>query len=269
MKVILLGCGWLGQQLLPVLQQEGHQLLVTRQSEAALAELPQGVSAQVLSLPLSLPYSSTVLQLFQQAVVICAITPGWRKQAGAGYLDSLSSLVGLMQAAQSLACIHFSSTGAYSGLSGEVNEQSRLSVTDVKAQLLYQGEQLLQQALPTCTLRLGGLFGPGRHPGNFLRSDVLSDPDAPVNMVHSSDVIEAVRVILQQQAWPELYNLCSPDFVSRKQFYAKARALLQRNELNDGSTTDSQRKVVAKRIQQQLAFQYRYPSALQALDDRS
>ncbi|SEA05045.1 hypothetical protein [Alkalimonas amylolytica] len=265
MKVILLGCGWLGRQLLPVLQQDGHQLVVTRQSETALAELPGSVSGQVLSLPLSLPFPETLMDQFQQAVVICAITPGWRKQGGAGYLDSLQSLARLVQAADSLACVHFSSTGAYNGLSDEVDEQSQLAASDAKAQLLYQGEQLLQQALPTCTLRLAGLIGPGRHPGKFLRSGVLDDPDAPVNMVHSHDVIEAVRVILQQQAWPSLYNLSCPDLVTRQQFYQQARALLQLPALTVGAAGSSQRRVLAHRISRQLPFHYRYPSALHAV----
>lgn len=266
MKIIMLGCGWLGQQLLPLLQQDGHQLIVTRQSAAAVQQLPGTVQGVVLSLPLSEPITAELQALFQQAVVICSLTPGWRKQAGAGYLAALESLAALMQTAGSLACIHFSSTGVYQGLSGEVDESTPLQLSDAKVQLLVQGEQIVRAAVPTCTLRLGGLFGPGRHPANFLRSGVIDEPDAAVNMVHSSDVLAAVQQIVRQQAWPALFNLCCPVRASRQQFYQQARASLALDALQIGvAQGHNQRRVLSDQIGRQLPFQFRYASALDAL----
>lgn len=267
MKVIVLGCGWLGQLLLPVLLTDGHEVLATRRSAESLQQLTPGVSRLQLSLPLPCAPGTELLEHFHQAVVICAITPGWRKQAGEGYLASLAALAQLMRQAGSLACIHFSSTGVYQGLSGQVNEVTAIHLDDDKARLLYQGEQLLYAALPTCTLRLGGLIGPGRHPGRFIRSGVLADPDGPVNMIHSDDVLQAVRLLLQQQFWPALFNLCCPVALTRRQFYQQARASLGLSELAVGSNTAVQRRVLADAITHQLAFVYRYPSASDALKE--
>ncbi|MDP4527598.1 NAD(P)H-binding protein [Alkalimonas delamerensis] len=265
MKIIVVGCGWLGQQLLPVLLAEGHQVLATRRSAEALQGFAPEVTSKVLRLPLQPEDDAAQRQDFSQAVVICAITPGWRKQGGEGYLASLASLAQLMKQSGSLACIHFSSTGVYQGLAGEVDEQSAIMQDDDKASLLYQGEQILSSMLPTCTLRLGGLMGPGRHPGNFVRSGLLADPDGPVNMVHSEDVVRAVLLLLQQQHWPAVFNLCCPDAVSRRQFYQRARALSGQPVLVEGETSTAARRVLASAITAQLGFQYRYSSALNAL----
>jgi nucleoside-diphosphate-sugar epimerase len=266
MKVVLLGVGWLGQQLLGPLRSDGHQLLATRQSDSGLASLPADVQGQLLQLPWDWQNGAALQSVFNDAVVICSLPPGWRKQQGQGYLDSLASLAELMQMAGSLACIHLSSTGVYQGLSGDITELSPLQLNDAKAHLLIQGEQLLSQAIPCCTLRLGGLMGPDRHPGRFLAGRVLPDPAGAVNMVHSTDVIRAIRLILQQQAWPTVFNLCCPELVSRQQFYQQAAAVLQLAAPIPGENAQVSRRVMATSICQQLGFEYHFSSALDALD---
>ncbi|MCH8536527.1 MAG: epimerase [Alkalimonas sp.] len=266
MKIILVGVGWLGQQLLEPLQVDGHDVIATRQSDDGLSSLPAHVQGLRLRFPLEQPASAALKASFNNAVVVCSIPPGWRKRQGQGYLTSLHSLAELMVSAGSQACIHLSSTGVYQGLDGEVTEQSALQLSDAKAQLLRQGEQRLSQSVPCCTLRLGGLIGPGRHPGRFLAGRLLADPAGAVNMVHSMDVIMAIRLILQQQAWPALFNLCCPERVSRQQFYQQASTALQLAAPIPGESAACSRRVLASSICQQLGFSYRYASALDALD---
>lgn len=269
MKIIVVGAGWLGQQLLGPLHADGHQLMATRQSDHGLTVL----SADIIALRLCLPCDALAIEslrlAFKQAMVICSVPPSWRKQQGQGYLESLASLAQLMQQSGSLACIHLSSSGVYQGLNGDVDEQSALLHTDAKASLLLQGEQILRQAVPCCTLRLGGLIGPNRHPGRFLSGRLLPDPDGAVNMVHSIDVTRAIQCIVQQHAWPAVFNVSCPKKVTRQQFYQKASAALQlpAPKIADMSSDPSNisRRVLATSICQQLKFEYQFRSALEAL----
>lgn len=265
MKIVLLGAGWLGQQLLEPLRADGHAVIATRQSDEGLTNLSADVQGLRLRLPLESAPSTSLKAVFNDAVVVCSIPPGWRKQQGQGYLTRLNSLATLMSLAGSRACIHLSSTGVYQGLDGDVTEQSALQLSDAKAALLLQGEQLLSQSRPCCTLRLGGLIGPGRHPGRFLAGRSLVDPMGAVNMVHSTDVIRAIRLILQQQSWPAVFNLCCPELVSRQKFYQQASAALQLVAPSPGEAAQESRRVMATLITQQLGFDYHYPSALDAL----
>ncbi|MDP4535046.1 epimerase [Alkalimonas collagenimarina] len=265
MKVILVGVGWLGQQLLDPLKSDGHRVLATRQSAEGLASLPPDVQGGVLRLPQEQASTAALNAMFKGAVVICSVPPGWRKLQGQGYLASLTSLAELMDTAGSLACIHLSSTGVYQGLDGEVTEKSSLQLSDAKADLLFQGEQRLRQSISCCTLRLGGLIGPDRHPGKFLAGRLLSDPAGAVNMVHSTDVIAAIRLILQQQSWPAVFNLCCPEHVSRQHFYQQAAAALALAAPIPAENSQTSRRVIATSICQQLGFSYHYASALEAV----
>ena len=54
-------------------------------------------------------------------------------------------------------------------------------------------------AAQTTILRAGGLFGPERHPGGFLRNRDLTNPADPVNMVHLTDVLGAIGHVQRNQ----------------------------------------------------------------------
>ena len=58
-------------------------------------------------------------------------------------------------------------------------------------------------------LRLGGLYGAGRHPVTFLSGRTgVPRPLAVVNMVHLDDVVAAVVAILDRGVAGEVFNVC-------------------------------------------------------------
>lgn len=266
MKIVIVGCGWLGQQLAAVLSSAGHQVYATRRSAAALADLPAGVKGIALDLNQPAVADATLDSIFHAAVVICAIAPG-RQQPGNNYIQSLQQLSAVMQQAGSRGVLHFSSSGIYQGLDGDADETADLQLQYPRVQLLAGGEQALQQFGCCITLRLAGLMGPGRHPGRFAAGKTLPDPAAPVNMLHSNDIVAAVQTILAQPAFsPAIYNLCCPVPVSRRVFYQQA-AVLAGSEVEFSLHTDTQRWVNPQRFIAQYGFRYRYQSACDALAD--
>lgn len=264
MKIVIVGYGWLGQQLAVALCADGHQLVVTRRNAQSLVNLPAGVKGLVLDLNLQDNCPENVADAFSNAVVICAIAPG--QQSGTNsYVKSLQQLNSIITKAGSKALIHFSSTGIYQGLDGNVDENSLLLESLPKVQLLVAGEKALQQ-FPRCiTLRLAGLMGPGRHPGRFVANKTLPDPNGLINMVHAVDIIGAVQSILPTEHWQSaIYNLSCPVKLSRRDFYQRATDLAG-TQVQFVPETLSQRYVNSQKFITQYNFQHRFISAGDAL----
>lgn len=265
MKIILVGCGWLGQQLLPVLTDAGHQIYATCRSVSSLNALPAGTEGYILDLNQPLQQqSSNLTALFRDAVIICAIAPG-RQPADNNYVQSLQHLYQLMTEAGSKAAVHFSSTGIYQGLTGRVDESCVPQLQLPRVQLLAAGEQALQQFHCCITLRLAGLMGPGRHPGRAVAGKTLPEPDAAVNMIHAIDIAAALQHLLQRDRWcSAVYNLCCPIALTRKAFYQYATQLAA-TEVSFATDTTQFRYIDPQKFIRQFDFRYRFASAVDAL----
>lgn len=265
MKILVIGAGWLGTQLATQLKADGHELWLSSRSVAKSSAVTELFGHFVLDLAQSVRPTAELTSLFKDAVVICTV-PASRTD-GEGYTRALAQLATLMKQSGALACIHLSSTGIYEGLVGEVNEQSQLHLADPRIELLAVGEQLLRVAVPCCTLRLAGLIGPGRHPARFLSGKQAGSPDVAVNMVHSSDICAAVSAIVKQQLWPDVYNLSSPEFCSKAEFYLTACELasLPVPIFEPKGATIQSRRVSSAKSQTIAGFSYQFESALAAL----
>lgn len=266
-KIVIFGCGWLGQQIAPLFAQAGYAIFGSRRSAAAAATLAPPLTGLVIDLASDAPVDDATLALLKDAWVICAIPPG--RTADNQYLSSLQRLATLTTQAGIRGGIHISSTGIYQGLTGVVNEQSSLVLTDPRVARLATGETCLQQHGNWLTLRLAGLMGQGRHPAKYTQGKVLSGAEVPVNMVHASDVAQAVLALLQR--WPlpqQCYNLSSPLQVLKQDFYQAAAISAGFTAVTfDSAVAIPWRQVQATAIERDTSFHYQYQDARTALTD--
>ncbi|MEO0732211.1 MAG: NAD(P)H-binding protein, partial [Bacteroidota bacterium] len=197
-NITLLGTGWLGLPLLRALVADGHRVAGSgRQPERLRAITEAGGQAFAIDLPGPIP------QAFLKECDCLIITlPPRGRQLGADaadqYLAALRSLPPLTHLSQ---LIYTSSTGVYGNQPGLVNEATPRQPATHSARAVAAAEDWLRANHPAVTiLRLAGLIGPGRHPGNFFggRSRAIPDGDAPVNLVHRQDVIAAIRLVLSE-----------------------------------------------------------------------
>ncbi len=266
-KVLIIGCGWLGQQLAPVLAAAGYQVFGSRRTQASAEALPAPI--QGIALDFQPPWSAAQLALLQDAWLICTIPPGGRQGGTSDYPQVLQQLAQLAQAAGLKGGIHISSTGIYQGLSGVVNEQAELQLTQPRVALLAAGEQALQQQSRWLTLRLSGLMGPGRHPGRFVQGRAVSGAMQPVNMVHSADVAAAVLQILSR--WPlpaACYNLSSPQHVTKAEFYQAAAEILGLTAASielSAAAIEPARQVCSQRFIEDADFSFKFADPRTAL----
>ena len=240
-------------------------MFASRRSAQALTQLPSGV--RPLLLDLSAEYSAAESSsALHNAMVVCAIPPALRSSGGGHYAMLLTRLTQLLQSAGSLGVVHFSSSGIYQGLAADVDESAELCCEIDRVATLAQGEAILQQALPLCiSLRLGGLMGPGRHPGRFVAGKTLANPDGLVNMLHADDACRAVQRLLSSDGLQSAtYNLNSPLAITRRQFYQAASKALQ-TEVSFSDDVVISHRAVPLRFINQFAFQYRFSNAIDAL----
>ncbi len=217
MKALIVGCGWLGQQIAVALQQQGYVVAGTRRSPAALAQLPTGVGQICWDGASAWP--EDLLIAVRDSWLICAMPPSASTDGGAGYLATLRQICALAPLSKGLVLC--SSTGVYSGLSGVVTEGDSPGPSP-RAALLWQAEQLVLAQPHSYVLRLAGLVGPGRHPAGFCRHGPLSGPDDPVNLVHSEDICRFLCLLLTKPPVTQVFNLRAPITLTKQQFYTAA-----------------------------------------------
>jgi nucleoside-diphosphate-sugar epimerase len=242
-KIVILGCGWLGQQLGMAFAAKGHRVIGTRQSQAGCLSLPQGIEG----LQLSLPSPELPVTLLEDAVVIVALPASMPN-----YLDAIAQITEVGVCAHTV--IFCSSTGIYAGLSGVVSEdlvatqhltpkenEVKLNDLDIaravvktdversqlnRIQRLMAAELLIRQLENTVVIRLAGLIGPSRHPARFCQHGPIRGADLPVNLVHSADIARYLLMLLAQKSVAEIHgsvvNLCGPEHPSKQQFYPQA-----------------------------------------------
>lgn len=204
MKISLIGSGKLGLPLAKQLIQDGHQLLITTTQEEKLKRLQeQGFNACLYRI--GAPHS----QLFDCQLLII-ITP-------AKDLEAVNRLTTHFQ--PELATLFTGSTSVYQDNGKTQAENSSELVANHP---LLAIEQRLQKYSKCCILRLAGLVADDRQPGNFLSARTITAPQSPVNLIHIKDCIAVIRQVIEQQHFPQLFNVCADQHPPKGEFYTQA-----------------------------------------------
>ena len=239
--ISILGAGWLGEPLAQALVAAGHPVRVSTTRPARQAALAAaGLRAHCLTLdapspeqPDPAPAAEWRAFLAGSTALVVSVPPGQRAAAdpvaaAALYQARLQRLGALLAGTGIRHVVLLSSTAVYPDLPG-APELAEAAADPTHP--LAQAEAALAAALPagvTLTLaRLAGLMGPGRAPGRFFGpTRPVSQPAAPVNMVHLTDAIGAIRALLATPGVTGAVAVCAAQHPARSVFYtAAARAL--------------------------------------------
>lgn len=254
MNISILGSGWLGLPLANNLIKLGHTINLSTRSVDKLNELANMSSRPYL---IDIDELSNEIQAFL-ATELLIINITSKNQAG------FAKLIKEIEQSTIKNVLFISSSSVYQSVNSVINEDDGMEATDSP---LYQIEQIFMSNthFKTTILRLSGLIGYSRHPGNFFKNGkVVQQPDAPVNLIHRDDCIGIINAIIKQDAWGEVFNGCATTHPTKREFYSNARDLLnlpnpQYSEKSDNNTY----KVVSnKKIINQLGYQFIYPDVM-------
>ena len=269
--VLILGCGWLGTALAHSLVAAGHQVLGTTTSPENIDGLrAAGIEAHLLQLGTSFDVPSEALlhDLLARADVLVLNVPPRTAAAGA-YPTLLRPVHRAVAAAGTRHVLFVSSTSVYPNEAREMRESDAISTRDAASDILRAEGHFVPRygQWKSTVVRLGGLIGPGRAPGRFLAGRrELAQGNAPVNLVHLTDVVGVLAAIIKHGVWGHTFNVCAAQHPLRRNFYPLAARFLQLESPTfkeehgaTGKTIDS------SLVRSLLPYQFQHDDVLAAL----
>ena len=209
MRVLIAGCGYVGEALAARLRAAGHAVWGLRRTAAAM---PDGVGTVLADLA----DPSTLGRLPPELdTVVYAAAAGAHDDAHyrSIYVDGVRHLLDALQRGGQPVrrLLYVSSTGVYHQRDGEwVDEDSPAEPLDFSGRRLLEGEAAARSgACPAVVLRLGGIYGPGRpHLIDAVRAGFGPGPGGPpvyVNRIHRDDAAGALAHLASLPAPAPLY----------------------------------------------------------------
>ena len=203
MRILILGCGYLGRRVAARWRQQGHTLNALTRSPRRAAEL---AARGIRPLIGDITRPDTLAALPAVDLVLYAV--GYDRGGGAdrravvvdGLDNALTALAG-----KASRIVFVSTSGVYGQSAGEtVDEMSACVPAGESGRLALEAEHLVRQhvrlqqdsqQLGAVILRMSGLYGPGR----LLRridqlqagEPIAGEPDAWLNLIHIDDAATA------------------------------------------------------------------------------
>jgi len=276
-SVAIIGCGWLGGALVKALVAKECHVVATTQQVAKLAHIQAlGAEAEILSLPFSESDLDKNSVFDCQTLVIC-ITPGIR-QGKKDYADKVTQLVQQAEKGQVKKIILISSTAVYDGNVGDVTEMTTLNCDIEKVAIIAAAEQaVLSFKQQSIVVRAAGLVGEDRHPGKFFQQQrKLKDPNAYVNLIHQTDLVAQLQLLIQSFDLTGVFNAVSETQLTKRQYYSTAAQVLNLPApvFDDGIDENVERargkNIIGSKLTSSLAYQFKYGDMLHWLkvDDK-
>ncbi len=242
--VSILGCGWLGKPLAVSLLDDGFSVKGSTTSEEKIPVLESlGINSYLVNIADFEEFDA----FLTTDILVIAIT--------SKDIDAFESLIEQIENATIQKVIFVSSTSVYPNTNSIVSEENKTLKTP-----LFEIEELFRNSsyFETTVIRFAGLFGEGRHPGNWFKNGrTIPQPNGFVNMIHQEDCIEIIHEIINQNCWNTTLNACSNHHPTRKEFYTNAKKNLHLDPPVFEETTDLKYKIISsKKLQEVLDYQF-------------
>jgi nucleoside-diphosphate-sugar epimerase len=216
MRVLIIGCGYVGTVLGAALAREGHTVSGLCRSLRRNDEL-RALGIKLMAADITALESLPTLRHAYDWVVYCASASGGTSQDYERvYLQGTGHVISWLSAACPSKFVYTSSTSVYGQLDGVlVDETSTAAPESATGQVLVSTERLLQRVasetgFPAVVLRVAGIYGPGR--AYWLQqvragiARIEGKGERVLNMIHCEDVAGAIRAALSQGQAGRLYN---------------------------------------------------------------
>ena len=206
MRVLIIGCGYVGSALGQELVSQGHEVIgIVRSEKSALEIRNLGIKPRIAD--------CTTEEGARQAcqggaeVVVLALSSGgsdYRKT----YVEGMQHVLAALKKEPPRIFFYTSSTSVYAQTDdGWVTESSPTEPPHENGKLLLEAESLLQKAASGCfktfILRLSGIYGPGRHAIlDKLRGGTETLPGDGkrwINQIHRDDIAQAIHFLRKSE----------------------------------------------------------------------
>ncbi len=278
MRVLIVGCGYVGLPLGQQLAKHGHEVFGIRRSLSADEEL-KAAGIIPLRADITKPESLTALPRGFDWVVNCAASGGggvedYRRL----YLEGTRNLIAWLGASPPGKFVYTSSTSVYGQDDGSlVTESDPATPPTETGRILVETENLLRIAasekmFPAVILRVAGIYGPqrGYWLKQFLRNEaqVEGKGERFLNMIHRDDLVHCIIAALESGKPGAIYNAADDEPVSQLNFFSWLANRLEKPlpppvpadtiALRKRGATN--KRVSNRRIKQELGVRLNYPT---------
>lgn len=226
MRILILGCGYVGRAAGEALAHAGHEVFGVQRRPDGGALAAAGIRPLVADV--TSPDTLAALPGPWDAVVNAVSSAGGDADAYRRvYLEGTRHVLAWLRAAPPRRYVHVGSTSVYGQTDGGwVDEDSPTDPGAETARILVATEELLRSAagagFPAVMLRVAGIYGPGRGRlfQQLLRGEARLDGDGSrwLNQIHRDDVAGAIAIALERGHPGRTYNVADDQPVTQRDF---------------------------------------------------
>jgi nucleoside-diphosphate-sugar epimerase len=278
MRVLILGCGYIGLPLGAALARQGHEVFGVRRTTAAAAEIQQAGLKPLTADVTDLASLRRMPGPFDWVVNTVSAGQGGADEYRRAYWEGNRHLIEWMGEHTPKRFVYTSSTGVYGQTNGEsVKEDSPIEPPTETGRILWETEQLLQEAArlrktPAVILRVAGIYGP--HRGHWFQqylknqAKIEGKGDRLMNMIHRDDVVGVIISALKSGRIGEVYNTVDDEPVTQLRFFRWLAETLgkwlppfdpaaEQGERKRGWTN---KRVLNRKLKMELGYGFQYPT---------
>jgi nucleoside-diphosphate-sugar epimerase len=275
-RVLIIGCGYVGLPLGVELLRQGHAVSGLRRSAEGAASL-KSAGLQPLIADITRPGDLARLPLpYDWVVNTVSSSRGGAKEYREVYFEGTRNLLQWLASAPPRKFIHTGSASVYGQTdASDVQETSPAEPATPTGRILLAAEKLLLDAFrdrhfPAILLRVAGIYGPER--GHYLLQYLKGEAAIPdrgerfLNMIHRDDVIGGIIAILKNGRAGEIYNLVDDEPVRQVHFFRWLSETLGKPmppfvaETADAKRGHTNRRILNRKLKMELGFAFRYPT---------
>ena len=281
MRVLIVGCGYVGLPLGAQLAQRGHEVDGMNRNAAAHAHVA-AAGIKPLVADITKPETLTKPTAAYDWVVNCvSSTHGGVKEYREVYLRGNRNLLEWLSPAPPERFVYTSSTSVYGQTDGSwVEETSSTEPTSETAKVLVRTERLLLEAAPSfpaVILRVAGIYGPDR--GYWIKQFLKNEPPIEgrghrnLNMIHRDDVVGAIVAALGRGRPGEIYNAVDDEPVTQLRLFQWLSDRLGKPlppsvpdpDLSGRKRGLSNKRVSNRKMKLKLGYHLKYPTFREGL----
>lgn len=251
-SVLIVSSGLLGLSLAKKFNSNGYRVFITSTTESKLSTL-QNLGYEPIMFNSNEAAHYKQLSVLKIDALIFALAPSKCKTTS--YTEVLSNICNSLNSFNQL--VFTSSISVYSN-----NKQTHTEKSEAieHSSIIYQTESYIKQHLKHYYIfRLAGLIDKQRHPKGFHKGLEVKEADAPINLVHIQDVSSMIVSSIEHNINEGIYNVCSPEHPSKKEYYGSFNELLKFSDGDFGKTSDGDfgKTIDGSLISNLLKYKYR------------
>lgn len=251
MKILILGCGWVGEAFGKRMLSLGHEVYATTTKEEKYHRLKDD---GIFIIKADFDKEVDIEEFPKEVDFILNSVPAVKRLQREELLVRFEQIRNVLLSVKYKKQIFLSSIGIYPDKDADFYEES-----EVEKGNLYDAEVLMMKLENTLVYRLGGLFGQERIFAKYFENKVCYTGEQLANFIHLDDVVELLFQGQQQDMKEQLYNVVAPKHpLKRDVVEASAEKYGYLKPLKYENRDVFYKKVNSDRIIKELAYTFKY-----------